>query len=295
MTAGNHDITLDADFYARHGHEFHNKKLESHEECLALVKNSPSLTYLQHESATIRLSSPTGPQTEFTVFGSPLAPAFHKWAFYYPPRLEELYSCEASIATSAEPCTSPWEDIPAHADIVVTHTPPRDHCDDRGGVDRPAGCEALRRALWRVRPRLAVCGHMHEGRGVSRVSWDLSRLYGERDDDGCAGAWQDPGVGINNKISLVDLTAKKGRWPLVNDGLWSRDGNSSDMPVGCHDEAKACADASDDMVAPGWQGRRETCVVNAAILKSKFPHKGGKQFNKPIVVDVDLPVVDESR
>ncbi|KAJ3478491.1 hypothetical protein NLG97_g8565 [Lecanicillium saksenae] len=85
IIAGNHDITLDADFYAKHGHDFHNKKLESHEACLELLKSSPSITYLQHEMTTIKLSSPAGPRTEFTVFGSPRAPAFGKWAFYYPP------------------------------------------------------------------------------------------------------------------------------------------------------------------------------------------------------------------
>ncbi|OAQ95986.1 hypothetical protein LLEC1_01667 [Akanthomyces lecanii] len=257
IIAGNHDITLDADFFAKHGRDFHNKKPESHEECLALVKDSPSLIYLQHETATIRLSAPTGPRTELVVFGSPLAPAFQKWAFYYPPCYQDLscgvepHSPLKSMSDKLSPF--PWEGIPARADIIVTHTPPRDHCDDRGGVERPAGCEALRRALWRVRPRLAVCGHMHEGRGVSRISWDLSRLYGERDDDGCAGAWQDPGAGSNNKISLVDLTAKKGSRPLDNDGLWYEDDNPIDVTV----------------------------------------ERRGKQFNKPIVVDIDLPVVDE--
>ncbi|OAA72409.1 ser/Thr protein phosphatase [Cordyceps fumosorosea ARSEF 2679] len=295
IVAGNHDITLDADFYARHGNEFHNKKPESHEECLALLKNSPALTYLRHETVTVRLSSPTGPRTELSIFGSPLAPAFHHWAFYYPPYYQTSRShdepCPESVGLDDKHFVSPWDDIPARADVVVTHTPPRGHCDDRGGVDRPAGCEALRRALWRVRPRLAVCGHMHEGRGVSRVRWDLYRAYGELDDgDGAAPPWQDPGAGINNKISLVDLTTKKAIRPLDNDGLWCERGSGTTASsVG-----GGGGQALDDAKAPGWHGRRETCVVNAAILKSKFPHAGGKQFYKPIVVDLDLPVVDES-
>jgi hypothetical protein len=37
-------------------------------------------------------------------------------------------------------------------------------------------------------------------------------------------------------------------------------------------------------------GRRETCVVNCAIVATGWPHTGGKRFNKPIVVDLDLPV-----
>ena len=42
----------------------------------------------------------------------------------------------------------------------------------------------------------------------------------------------------------------------------------------------------------GRLGRKETCVINAAIMASSWPHKGsgGKKYNKPIVVDIDLPV-----
>ncbi|KAJ3476076.1 hypothetical protein NLG97_g9245 [Lecanicillium saksenae] len=128
---------------------------------------------------------------------------------------------------------------------------------------------------------------MHEGRGVSRISWDLNSQYGERVDDG-APAWEDPGAGSGNKISLVDLTKKKAARPLENDGLWHDGINTLDASSKYGgDQARA----SDGAMAPGWHGRRETCVVNAAILKSKFPHTGGKEFYKPIVVDLDLPVV----
>lgn len=290
---GNHDITLDADFYAIYDHEFHNKKTESHEECLGLLKTAPSLTYLQHETTTIKLSSPTGPRTQFTVFGSPRAPLFGKWAFYYPPYHRTDPSLHGDVLSTEEQLRSaPWDDIPARADIVVTHTPPRGHCDDCGGVDRPAGCEALRRALWRVRPRLAVCGHMHEGRGVARVSWDLNCRYGER---AATEEWEDPGAGGGNKISLVDLTGRKGQIPLENDGLWEGEDGDGDGRGFSGRGAAAAAAAEVDLRngAPGWHGRRETCIVNAAVLKSRFPHAGGKQFYKPIVVDLDLPVVDD--
>ena len=36
--------------------------------------------------------------------------------------------------------------------------------------------------------------------------------------------------------------------------------------------------------------RQETCIVNAAIVATSYPHRGGKRFNAPIVVDVELPV-----
>ena len=43
----------------------------------------------------------------------------------------------------------------------------------------------------------------------------------------------------------------------------------------------------------GRLGRRETCVVNAAIMASSWPYKSPNQrrYNKPIVVDIDLPTV----
>lgn len=39
------------------------------------------------------------------------------------------------------------------------------------------------------------------------------------------------------------------------------------------------------------QGRMETCIVNAAIMANNW--SGPKRFNKPIVVDIDLPVWGE--
>lgn len=38
-------------------------------------------------------------------------------------------------------------------------------------------------------------------------------------------------------------------------------------------------------------GRKETCIVNAAITANSWG--GPKRFNKPIVVDIDLPVWDD--
>jgi hypothetical protein len=38
--------------------------------------------------------------------------------------------------------------------------------------------------------------------------------------------------------------------------------------------------------------RKETCIVNAAIMTSKWSHGTGfvKLYNKPIAVDIDLPL-----
>ncbi|KAF5011984.1 hypothetical protein FDECE_1924 [Fusarium decemcellulare] len=312
VVAGNHDITLDSDFYAEHGHYFHDRVPQSSEECLRLFTSSPSITYLVHDSATIRLKSPSGPHTEFKIFGSPYSPRHGLWAFYYDaPKNPSSWS----------DLTSLWELIPLDSDIVVTHTPPRTHCDETD-ERRATGCEALRQALWRVRPQLAVCGHIHSGRGAERVMWDLdcrNVAYQEKS----VIRWQDPGEG-NNKTSLVDLTGKKAP-SLANDG--SHPGrpvpgaggidaitpydaaNSTDNPPYTFgsglDETQAChgtlglggdptSPRCDQVALAGRMGRRETCVVNAAVMKSRYPHVGGKQFNKPIVVDLDLPVWEEA-
>ncbi|CAH0038665.1 unnamed protein product [Clonostachys rhizophaga] len=312
VIAGNHDITLDEAFYAEHGLYFHNQNPQSHEDCLSLLTSSPSITYLNHTSQTIRLTSPDGPRTQLKVFGSPYSPRHGLWAFYYDaPISPSTYSDLPRI----------WDDIPLDADVVVTHTPARTHCDETD-ERRATGCEALRRALWRVRPRLAVCGHIHDGRGAERVTWDLTSrnvAFAERS----VARWTDPAPGMeSSKISLVDLTGRRLAASLANDGsrgdYRGRTSTStttttaattvagpvtlgSDVAV----DAQVCrgtiglggddpqSSRCDWEALGGRMGREETCIVNAAIMKSRYPHVGGKQFNKPIVVDLDLPVWEE--
>lgn len=230
VVAGNHDITLDEAFYTNHGHHRHNRSHQSPAECRALIDSSPTITYLHHEHTTIRL--PSGLRTTFKVFGSPFVPdrtVGNDWAF----GISESKAAEL------------WQAIPTDTDIVVAHTPPRGHCDQspKWGA---AGSEILRRELWRVRPLLAVCGHVHEGRGAEVVRWGDG--VGEEEE---SVGWSDPGAG-NGRMSLLDLTGRKGK--ALKEG-------------------------------------KETCIVNAAVMARSWP--GPKSYNKPIVVDVELPVWEE--
>ncbi|OJD20694.1 hypothetical protein ACJ73_07969 [Blastomyces percursus] len=255
VIAGNHDITLDSDFYNRHWRSFHNQRRESADDCRAQFAKS-SIVYLNHESAVIPLSRPEGPRSVFKIFGSPYTPYCGKWAFGY----------------SSEEAPDIWAQIPQDTDIVLTHTPPRSHCDEnRHGS---LGCEYLRRALWRVRPRLAICGHVHEGRGYDRVLWDVSH-QGERFKELSSVRGELPPLG-SKKQCLIDLTGKK-QARLQNDG-------SLGSSLTADDESHV---ARDDRVI---SGRNETCIVNAAIMATNWPHQGGKKFNSPLVVDLDLPV-----
>ena len=149
-----------------------------------------------------------------------------RWAFGYstPVSLEE--SC--------------WADIPSSGiDILVTHAPPKYHLDSHDssslpisgassggsstvqvGLERATflGCEFLRRALWRTKPKLHVFGHVHEGRGAQVVRWDTDSKW-IRWREGRVVEWIEPG---GSKMSLVDLTGRgRGRaqdWKVVVDG-----------------------------------------------------------------------------
>ena len=72
--------------------------------------------------------------------------------------------------------------------ILVLHSPPQGHCDANGGGDH-FGSVALRQAIERKRPRVAVCGHIHE-------SWGCQSQLGETAvrNLGPAGTWLDIGL-----------------------------------------------------------------------------------------------------
>jgi len=320
---GNHDITLDHEFYEEHWQYFHNQQKQSSEDCLALVQNSPRITYLSHSSATIKLSSHRGPHTHFTVFGSPYSPSHGLWAFGYKP----------SSALKL------WAEIPLNTDIVITHTPPASHCDKSVTKHGRAGCEELRRQLWRVRPVLHVCGHLHEGRGVEKVRWKSDAPSRAPFMEEGIEYWHDPGAGNGNKKqSIVDLTGRgrdsfasvpvaqnsgrvgqptflglgKGTLPTSTqiDAMATMDSKKAAFKANLNHSAKntihSLAERSADdqpgdydeiMLEPRVEtgdarlDRAETCIVNAAIMANNWG--GPKRFNKPIVVDIDLPVWEE--
>jgi Calcineurin-like phosphoesterase len=325
IVAGNHDITLDRAFYEEYGRYFHNQQPYEPQDCIDLLANTPSLTYLDHETRTLQLENACGTATNLKVFGSPYSPNRGLWAFGYPP----------------EDAARKWADIPLDADIVITHTPPKFHCDEspsRGA----AGCEDLRRALWRVRPRIAVCGHVHEARGAESVLWDLEAPH-VRYKELETFYWND-GTGASKRQFKIDLTSCSMR-PLQNDGVGQKGGlKTTLLPSGGrevslpehlveygsrtlgalrksqYDGAVLGGEAIDagktfpalglaesptpptlrsgpcDFEAlAGREGRKETCIINAAITGSSWPHPTGKKWNKPIVVDIELPAENFSQ
>ncbi|KIW01208.1 hypothetical protein, variant [Verruconis gallopava] len=294
VVGGNHDITLDTEFYGANWTYFHNQRKQDEEDCRALLQDSPSITYLRHEPVHIKLTASTGPQTHFKVFGSPYSPAHGLWAFGY---------------TDAQ-AAQLWDQVPVDTDVLVTHTPPKGHCDRTVTKSGRAGCEHLLRRLWRVRPPLHVCGHLHEGRGAEIITWnDGSDSPRPESHVLC---WKDPGAGEGNKKqSILSLTPRDGRSGSQHGSPLSAVAASTSK---WHERpARASTTAGNDVAAPAaddpdpetaeetgpvhgedsarGRSRTTTCVVNAAIMKNSFG--GPKQLNKPIVVDIDFPVLSD--
>lgn len=94
----------------------------------------------------------------FKIWGSPVTPPFHGWAFNWED--QRRYDL--------------WESIPQDTDIIVTHGPPRfirDEVREYMKV-KHCGCEHLAQRIKSMRlegkgPSLHVFGHIHEGYGVT--------------------------------------------------------------------------------------------------------------------------------
>lgn len=336
IVCGNHDITCDEDFYRQYGGYFHNKRREDPQRCIDLFQSDSSIVYLNHEAKQISLDFEDGQRVKFKIFGSPYSPAHGFWAFGYSP----------------DTASQLWDQIPLDSDVVIAHTPAkfhRDECGKRGS----AGCEILRQTLWRVRPRLFVCGHIHEAFGVEVVSWDLSSTHIQFKEQSVREHFDpDP---TSKKQFLVDLSFRAKSVTLQNDGTvtdmllsihsshprgpdvdgsvddaggdptyerYSDNGAASlpkipsipDPPFPDFDKAhrpepstktapttnhtatldqgaSPLSPYSDRKALSGREGRLETCIVNAAFMGSNWPHQGGKKFHKPVVIDLELPLM----
>lgn len=101
----------------------------------------PSIVYL--EDRLVELEG-------LRVWGTPWQPEFFAWAFNLP---------------RGEALREKWRLVPAGVDVLLSHGPPYGF-GDRVARGERAGCEdLLDEVRTRIRPRLHVFGHIHEGYG----------------------------------------------------------------------------------------------------------------------------------
>lgn len=121
--AGNHDIS------------FENDK----EMVKELLNEYPDLIYLENSSTEVY---------GIKIWGSPFSPTFGKgWAFN---------------ANRGDEIQKIWDLIPEDTNIVVTHTPVFGKLDYSRYKNENAGCENLRNTIKKIKPKIHVCGHIHE-------------------------------------------------------------------------------------------------------------------------------------
>lgn len=272
VIAGNHDITLDEDYYNRVGWLRHRYREQNGRDHLAALPSatgtaessesgrsglalespaqikalytSPEVTsagivYMEEEIRTFVLPS-TGAQ--FTVYANPYTPEFCAWAFAYP-RSEDRFNYGQAAKT-------PVPDYPG-ADIMITHGPPYGILDQVVGSGQSVGCEHLFRAVRRARPAVHVFGHIHEGYGARRVEWE--------------GSGSDfPASGNRTGIKREEVV------------FWDRED--------VMEERGAYVDLSSGSGRPLRRGE-ETLFVNASVVTVDY-----KGLNAPWLVDLDLEV-----
>jgi Icc-related predicted phosphoesterase len=86
------------------------------------------------------------------IWGSPVQPEFFDWAF----------NRQRGAAIKKH-----WDLIPADTDILITHGPAFGKLD-RTTSGLNVGCDDLLTVIEKVKPKLHVCGHIHEGYGIQK-------------------------------------------------------------------------------------------------------------------------------
>lgn len=107
----------------------------------------PEVAYLEDEAREI---------AGFRVYGSPWTPLFADWSFMLP---------------RGQLLAERWSRIPDDTQILITHGPAYGHGDlappNTSRYPKHVGCLELLDALRRVRPQVHICGHIHQGYGVT--------------------------------------------------------------------------------------------------------------------------------
>jgi hypothetical protein len=178
VIAGNHDISLDKEYYIAEGGSVADvEKAQAIISPAAFSEASASgITFLVEGTHSFTLSS----GATFTLYASPFTPAFGASGFQYPTN-EDRYNPADTTPSWAYNVGTKASIVPNNVDIVMTHGPPK-YILDSTYEGRSAGCEHLRHAIERVQPKLHCFGHVHTGYGAQRLNYN-SELLNKKDGD----------------------------------------------------------------------------------------------------------------
>ncbi|KAH7158152.1 Metallo-dependent phosphatase-like protein [Dactylonectria estremocensis] len=147
VIAGNHDFALDEPYFYR---EWNGSKdtVDAVQDIINTAK-ADGVRYLTEGSHTFTLAN----GARLKIFASPYTPSYGGWAFQY----DEGHDFN----------------IPSDADIAMTHGPARGILDLAGtpGSYTKAGCPHLFESIYRAKPKIHCCGHIHEAWGGRLVRW----------------------------------------------------------------------------------------------------------------------------
>jgi hypothetical protein len=189
VIAGNHEATLDRKFYLKEGGSMQVYR-DAREVMTSDVARSYGVRFLEEGTHTFKLRS----GAHFTIYVSPYTPEYGVSAFQYPSR-EDRFNPPESIQDWAVPTATLTSIIPEGVDVVLTHGPPK-YILDRTAEGLSGGCEHLRHAITRVKPKLHCFGHIHSGYGVQRMLWKKNSIS----NSSIAGANGDEGMVINDFV-----------------------------------------------------------------------------------------------
>jgi predicted MPP superfamily phosphohydrolase len=168
MIAGNHEISMDEQYYLAEGGS--PEDVQRTQELVSRISSSVAsksgITFLEEGTHTFTLSS----GASFTIYASPFTPKYGASAFQYPTGEDRFNPTEYSHSWAQNVGTE-TSTIPENVDIVMTHGPPK-YILDSTSDGHSAGCDHLRRAIERVRPKLHCFGHVHRGYGTQRLEFN---------------------------------------------------------------------------------------------------------------------------
>ncbi|EGE02999.1 phosphoesterase [Trichophyton equinum CBS 127.97] len=146
LVAGEHDVLLDPPFAQRNPDRY--PSVPGRTVC---DLNFGSVIYLRDSSVTLQFPE-HGNGREVAIHGSPSISSSSRVGAFHVPRGTDVWT----------------RAVPEGTDVLLTHEPPSKHLDG----DLQSGCAFLGQEIERVKPRLVVFGHVHDGYGVKTTNFD---------------------------------------------------------------------------------------------------------------------------